>query len=88
VANGNINFATASTTRGEYTGSRTSGATIADYRTLVNDPSNWTTATGAGNLVLNTTAFTVSAIPEPSTYASIFGVLALAGAALRRRSRK
>ncbi len=29
-----------------------------------------------------------SAIPEPSSYAAIFGVLALAGAALRRRSRK
>ena len=49
------------------------------------------------NLVVGTTFSDVSvaildpnngAIPEPSSYAAIFGVFALAGAALRRRSRK
>ncbi|MEZ0215859.1 MAG: autotransporter-associated beta strand repeat-containing protein [Rariglobus sp.] len=34
---------------------------------------------------VNAGLLTVSAVPEPATYAAIFGVLALAGAALRRR---
>lgn len=34
-----------------------------------------------------TTSFTLQAIPEPSTYAAIFGALALAGAAIHRRRR-
>ena len=34
---------------------------------------------------INAGVLMVSAIPEPATYAAIFGVLALAGAALRRR---
>ena len=75
-----------------YRGARSSQAAYSDYLPLIgNVASNWTDiANGDGNTLLpfDTTAFTVSAIPEPSTYASIFGVLALAGAALRRRSRK
>jgi hypothetical protein len=38
--------------------------------------------------VLAITDVTFSAIPEPSTYAAIFGVLALAGVILRRRLQK
>jgi hypothetical protein len=34
---------------------------------------------------VNAGLLTVSAVPEPATYAAIFGVLALAGAALQRR---
>ena len=41
--------------------------------------------TNIGNDIYLT--YTAAAIPEPSTYAAIFGALALAGAALRRRRR-
>jgi autotransporter-associated beta strand protein len=34
---------------------------------------------------INASGYLTSAVPEPSTYAAIFGVLALAGAALQRR---
>jgi hypothetical protein len=34
-----------------------------------------------------TTSFTIQAVPEPSTYAAIFGVVALAGVMIRRRRR-
>jgi hypothetical protein len=33
-------------------------------------------------------AFTASAVPEPSTYAAIFGAVALVGVAIRRRQQK
>ncbi len=57
---------------------------------------SWTNARASSVLGLSassslsdiTSAITVAAIPEPSSYAVIFGVLALAGATLRRRSRK
>ena len=38
-------------------------------------------------IVGNTTSFTLAAIPEPSTYAAIFGALALAGVVIHRRRR-
>ena len=47
--------------------------------------------TGAGNLIVDNIGITgavgstVSVVPEPSTYAAIFGVIALAVAAYRRR---
>lgn len=38
-------------------------------------------------MIGSTTSFTLAAIPEPSTYAAIFGVLALAGVVIHRRRR-
>ncbi|CAM2977881.1 beta strand repeat-containing protein [Rariglobus hedericola] len=49
---------------------------------------NWTLTAGGYNLTFNESLGTltaVSAVPEPSTYALIGGILALAGASLRRR---
>ena len=57
VTNGSLNFATNAQT-GQYTGSRSNQTSIAAYKTLVNNPANWTTA-ASGTTTLNTTAFTV-----------------------------
>ncbi|TRX29196.1 T9SS type A sorting domain-containing protein [Flavobacterium franklandianum] len=65
VANGNIVLASSST-RGQYTGSRNNQTTLADYKAMVNNVANWTTATSAGVITLNTTAFTASAPSNPS----------------------
>jgi fibronectin-binding autotransporter adhesin len=50
---------------------------------------NWTLTAGGYDLTfsqsLGTLTAVVSAVPEPATYAAIFGVLALAGAAWQRR---
>lgn len=50
---------------------------------------NWTLTSGGYDLTFSQTLGTLtavaSAVPEPATYAAIFGVLALAGAALQRR---
>ena len=67
VANGNIAISTASTTRGQYTGSRNNQATLANYKALVTNPANWTSSTGAGLLTLTTTAFTTVAPVISST---------------------
>ena len=61
VTNGNIALTTASTSRGQYTGSRSNQSSLSDYKALVNNSSNWTTATGnSGVITLTTTAFTVA----------------------------
>ena len=67
VANGNIAIATASTTRGQYTGFKNNQPVMANYKAIVNNPANWTTATGAGNITLDATAFTLGATPTIST---------------------
>ncbi len=55
----------------------------------INTGSNTTLFTAPTGTILKGIEFApTSAIPEPSSYAAIFGALALAGAALRRRSRK
>ncbi len=59
VANGNV-YLSASATRGEYTGSRSNQASIADYKAMVNNPANWTTAPMTGIITLNVTNFTTS----------------------------
>ena len=56
---GSIALVTSSTTRGQYTGPRT-GLTLAQLRTAVVDPANWTTATSTGVITLNATAFTIA----------------------------
>jgi len=62
VTNGNIPLASLAS-RGEYTGSRSNQSTLSSYKALVNNAANWTTASGAGILSLNTTNFTTSVLP-------------------------
>jgi hypothetical protein len=54
-------------------------------------PNAGSDALGSGDLDLGLftyrTQLTLIAVPEPSTYAAIFGVLALAGAVIHRRRR-
>jgi hypothetical protein len=67
VANGNIAITTASTSRGQFTGFRNNQPVMANYKAIVNNPANWTTATGNGVITLNTTAFTLGTSPVIST---------------------
>jgi hypothetical protein len=69
VTNGNIALASLAS-RGQYTGSRSNQTSFNSYRALVTNPSNWTTAPGAGTITLNTTGFT---LPPASTAAVISG---------------
>ncbi|NHM07349.1 hypothetical protein G4D82_08965, partial [Flavobacterium sp. CYK-4] len=68
VANGNIAFGSLSS-RGQYTGSRNNQTTFDAYKALVTNPANWTTASGAGTLTLNTTSFTLATAPTASVLA-------------------
>jgi hypothetical protein len=56
---GSIALTTSSTSRGQYTGAR-SGLTLPQLKAAVVDPANWTTATSAGVITLNATAFTIA----------------------------
>ena len=71
----------------EYTGPRTGKTTVADYKALVNNVANWNDR-GEGSyasLVPNTTAFTVTAVPEPDAAAMVVAGLGLLGFMGRRR---
>lgn len=77
------NIAPAHSDNGQYTGSR-SGMTIASYKSLVADANNWTfNDDGAVFGALDSTDFSV--VPEPSTYALIFGGIALGVVLIKRR---
>jgi hypothetical protein len=73
----------------EYTGVRSGQASFAAYKPLVGDIANWTTNPdngSYGSLVPDTTAFAVTAVPEPQTYALMLsGLLAVGWMARRRR---
>lgn len=65
--------------------------TVSYTSSFINDSGSWT-LTNAGQLLTfvqgtGDLSFAASAIPEPSTYAAIFGAVALVGVALRRRKR-
>jgi len=67
------------------------GYNLTTGTSITNFSSVWATATltDVANATLGTNAYlgssTVTAIPEPSTYAAIFGALALAGVVVHRR---
>ena len=67
VTNGYINFPASTVVAAHYTGLRSGQASLADYRTRVNDPGNWTTATGTNVIILDLTAFSVVAGPAITT---------------------
>lgn len=74
---------------GQYRGARSGLPDFSAYKALVGDVANWTVDTTNGNYALavpDTTAFSVSAVPEPQTYALMTsGLLALGFIARRRR---
>lgn len=74
----------------EYNGARAGQASFAGYKPLVSNVANWNdlgTSADGTNLVPNTTAFAVNAVPEPQTYALMLcGLVATGFMARRRRS--
>lgn len=84
----NQNAQTATPDFGQYNGPRSGQANFAAYKVLVGNASNWTVDTTNGNYaatVPNTTAFTVTAVPEPQTYALMLSGLLGVGFIARRR---
>ena len=74
---------------GEYTGIRSGLGAFAGYAGLVNDANNWAAfATGEfASTVPNLAPFTVTAVPEPQTYALLLTGLGLIALRLRERLR-
>lgn len=61
-----------SATGSQYTGTRSALGSITAYKNLVNNPANWTNATGATLVTLNTTAFTIN--PNVATQLAVIGI--------------
>ncbi len=75
---------------GQYTGPRSGEASFADYKPMVMNLANWDAHNGLANIdasayVPNTTAFTITPVPEPETYALMLAGLGLVGYMARRR---
>ncbi len=79
---------TASTDYAQYVGMRSGEASFAGYLQKVNDASNWTMIVGGDQAAMmpDTTAFTITPVPEPETYALMLAGLGLVGWAARRRA--
>lgn len=73
---------------GEYTGTRSGEASFAAYASQVFNNANWNMASSGEftGQALNTTAFSVTAVPEPKNYAMLLAGLGLMGFIARRRS--
>lgn len=87
----NTNTPSASPDYAEYSGIRAGETTFDAYKPLVANASNWMVDTTNGNYSTttpNTAAFTISAVPEPKSYAMLLAGLGLLGAIARRRSSK
>jgi hypothetical protein len=61
-----------SATGSQYTGTRNALGTIAAYKTLVNNPANWTNAVSTALVTINTTAFTIN--PNVATQLAVISV--------------
>lgn len=89
VSGGSATLLFTSADYGEYTGVRSGLASFGDYKVLVANTANWVMDTTNGDystVLPNTTAFTVTAIPEPSTYALLLaGLLTVSYITQRRR---
>ncbi|MDE1546596.1 PEP-CTERM sorting domain-containing protein [Dechloromonas agitata] len=86
----NANSPAATPDYAEYQGPRTGQANFGAYLPALTDPSNWMVDTTNGayaSALPDTTAFTVTAVPEPKSYAMLFAGLGLMGFMARRRSR-
>lgn len=86
----NANMTSATPDYAEYTGVRSGLNGFADYKSLVANVNNWNIDTTNGayaTTVPNTTAFTVTPVPEPESYAFFIAGLGLMGAVTRRQSK-
>jgi hypothetical protein len=73
----------------EYNGARSGEISFDAYKAQVNNVANWNVDTTNGvyaTTIPDTTAFTVSAVPEPKNYAMLLAGLGLMGFIARRRS--
>ena len=80
---------TNSTDFASFNGMRSGEANFAAYRSTVNNAANWNIIVGGdqANQVPNTTAFTVTAVPEPKNYAMFLAGLGLMGLIARRKGK-
>lgn len=78
---------TSSTDYAGYTGMRTGELSFAAYAPMVNNAANWAINVGGNgsSVTPDTTAFAVSAVPEPESYALMLAGLMAVGAIARRR---
>ncbi|EHR69815.1 PEP-CTERM putative exosortase interaction domain-containing protein [Burkholderiales bacterium JOSHI_001] len=76
---------------GQYNGARSGLLSLNEYKPLVADVANWTVDTANGNFtatVPDTTAFAITAVPEPQSYALMLAGLFGIGVSVRNRTRR